>query len=123
MVEIFAEQWDGIAITYPRDGDSPAELTSDTSRLQGCGAWSNMAWFRLKWDNHAQLFPTAAKELVPIVTAAAVWGGGGGKHWNGTTICCGCDNQVVAAAINSKSCRENYIRHMLQCLFIIEAQF
>ena len=114
---VFAEQWNGIAIASPRDGDPPVELASDASGSWGCGAWSRTVWFQLRWDNHAQLFPIAVKELIPTVIAAAVWG----EHWKGRTVCCRCDNQAVVAAINSRSCRESHIMHMLRCLFFIEA--
>ena len=55
----------------------------------------------------------AAKELFPIVVAAATWG----SSWRGQVVCCHCDNQAVVAALNGGYCREKLMAHLLQCLF------
>ncbi len=60
-------------------------LTSDASGSWGCGAWQNSNWFQLKWDEHSVQLHIAAKELIPIIIAAIVWG----KNWKGcrVTVC------------------------------------
>ena len=60
----------------------------------------------------------AAKELLPIVIAAAIWG----KAWKACTVQCNCDNAAVVGLINSGSCKEKWLSHLLRCLFFIEAR-
>ena len=61
----------------------------------------------------------AAKELLPILVVAAVWG----RHWVGYTVLCNCDNEAVVAILRSGSARDDRLSHMLRCLFFIEAKF
>ena len=42
----------------------------------------------------------AAKELLPIIVATAIWG----PSWRGSTVLCHCDNEVVVAAVKSGYC-------------------
>ena len=60
-----------------------------------------------------------AKELLPIVIAAAIWG----KAWRGCTVLCICDNAVVVALINAGYCKHQTAMHLLRCLFFIAAHF
>ena len=60
-----------------------------------------------------------AKELLPIMVAAAVWG----RYWAGCTVWCMCDNEAVVSVIRTGSCKEGHMAHMLRCLFILEARF
>ena len=39
----------------------------------------------------------AAKELLPIIVATAIWG----PSWRGATVLCHCDNEAVVAAVKS----------------------
>ena len=57
------------------------------------------------------------KELLPILMAALAWG----RAWCGQKVLCHCDNQVVVAAIQSRSSAQPQIMHLLRCLFFIEA--
>ena len=57
------------------------------------------------------------KELIPILIAALIWG----RSWSGQKVLCHCDNQVVVAAIRSRSSAQTQIMHLLRCLFFIEA--
>ena len=116
---VFTDRWNGITIATLNDNEPSVRLTSDASGSWGCGAWSGSAWLQLKWNNQAQQFPIAVKELIPIIIATGVWG----EHWKGRAVCCRCDNQAVVAALNARSCRESHIMHMLRCLFFIEAHF
>ena len=60
----------------------------------------------------------AAKELLPIVAAAAVWGAG----WRGQRIQFNCDNMAVVSVLSSGYCKERFMAHMLRCLFFLEAR-
>ena len=59
-----------------------------------------------------------AKELLPIVVAAAVWG----SEWAGKTVRARCDNQSVVAIVNSGTCREVEAMHLRRCLAFLEAR-
>ena len=61
----------------------------------------------------------AAKELVPIVISSAVWG----SSWHGKSILFLSDNQAVVTCLYSRSSRDQFIVHLLRCLFFFEAQF
>ena len=61
----------------------------------------------------------APKELLPIVLAASTWG----HLWRGKTILCHLDNEAVASVINSGSCKEPHLAHVIRYLFFIEAKF
>ena len=116
---VFAERWNGTAISTLEQENPHSQLTSDASGKWGCGSWSGTSWFQLKWDSISQDFTICVKELIPIVVATVIWG----ERWRGRRVLCRCDNQAVVAALNSRSCRENHIMHMLRCLFFFEAQF
>ena len=45
----------------------------------------------------------AAKELVPVVLAAATWG----HTWRGLNLHCSCDNEVVVIVINKGSAKDS----------------
>ena len=60
----------------------------------------------------------AAKEFVPIIIAAHVWG----KEWGGHQVIAQCDNMAVVAVINSIYAKDPTLSHMLRCLFFIETQ-
>ncbi len=55
----------------------------------------------------------AAKELVPIVVAAALWG----AQWAGRHICFHSDNDAVVSIIQRRSAKHLLITHLLRCLF------
>ena len=61
----------------------------------------------------------APKELLPIILAAGTWG----HLWAGKTILCHSDNEAVVNVINTGSCKEPHLAHMMRCLFFIEAKF
>ena len=75
------------AINKARPG---AVLTSDASGSWGCRAWCGSHWFQVEWKGLGTTadYGITAKELLPIVVAAAVWG----REWQGTTILARCDN-------------------------------
>lgn len=98
------------------------EIWSDASGSWGCGAWWNVEWFQIEWKDWPAFAGAsiAAKELLPIIVAAAVWG----PHWGGgSVVLCHCDNEGVVAALKGGYCKDPTLAHMLRCLFFLEAKF
>ena len=96
-------------------------LTSDASGAWGRGGYWGDKWIQLAWED-TQRSPSiniTVKELVPIVTAAAVWG----REWQGKVLGCRCDNQAVVAVLHSHTSKEPDIMHLLHCSFFFEARF
>ena len=63
-----------------RAGNPDVEIWSDASGSWGCGALWHQRWLQLKWEGLPIVSEsTAAKELFPVVVAAAVWG----REWRG----------------------------------------
>ena len=60
------------------------EIWSDASGSWGCGAWWNVDWFQIEWKDWPAFANAciAAKELLLIIVAAAVWG----PHWEGSSV-------------------------------------
>ena len=61
----------------------------------------------------------SAKELVPIVIAAVVWGEG----WRGKNIRVWCDNIAAVSTINKGSSTNRDVMHLARCLAFIKAKF
>ena len=95
------------------------ELTSDASGSWGCGAWHQNSWFQLQWDVRSSGLSIAEKELIPIVLAAATWGGA----WQGRQVLCHCDNQVVVAGLRSRTSKHKGVMQLLRCFVFVEAHF
>lgn len=67
---------------------------------------------------HISRPPIAVKELIPIILTLATWGGA----WTNMQVVCRCDNQVVVAALRSRTSRQRHIMHLLRCLTFLEAR-
>ena len=88
-------------------------VTSDASGSFGCGAFSlENGWFQLEWPESWNRVHIVAKELVPIVIAAALWG----PHWHGSCIMFRTDNMAVVEVLRSHSARDPLLMHLLRCL-------
>ena len=61
----------------------------------------------------------AAKELVPIITASAVWGPG----WHGEHVHFHSDNEAVVTIIQRRHARHPLLTNLLRCLFFYAALF
>ena len=108
----FVREWNGISNIAPTE---PTHLIySDASGSWGCGAYWLNHWFQIEWESSWHI---AAKELVPIVVAAAIWG----RHWRGSRICCYCDNSAVVFAINKGSAQDPQLMRLLCSLFFFSA--
>lgn len=116
--KVFAAHWNGASLII-HSQSKEATITSDASGSWGCGAFSGSKWFQLKWDSKTQLWHIAAKELIPIIIAAVIWG----NQWKGSRVLARCDNEAVVAVINKRYCQDKHLMQMLRCLFFIEARF
>ena len=115
----FAGSWNGVSMIR-REGPD-VDIWSDASGSWGSGALWGGKWFQVPWGEWPAFREAsiAAKELLPIIVAAAVWG----AAWVGSTVCCHCDNQSVVASVRGGYCKDASMVHMLRCLFFLEAKF
>ena len=71
---MFIVQWKRVSF-LPNPPDLPVvHLASDASGTWGCWAWHGRSWFQVQWDTQSQSLSIAAKELLPIILACAMWG-------------------------------------------------
>ena len=61
----------------------------------------------------------AAKELVPVVVAAAVWG----HQWERRCVCFKSDNSAVVSVLQHRSAHDPLLSHLLRCLAFYAALF
>ena len=114
----FGRSWNGSSLWPP----NPPSFScyTDASGNWGCGAILStppQLWFQLRWPDSWLRNNIAAKEMVPIVVAAAIWG----HHWSGKKVLFRSDNSATVAAVQSGSARDPSLRHLLRCLFFIAA--
>ena len=76
-------------------------------------------WFQLEWPDAWAPEHIAAKEMVPVVIAAALWG----RSWFHKKVNFLSDNSQVVAAIGSGTSRHKTVAHLTRCLFFIAASF
>ena len=95
------------------------QVISDASGTWGCGAIWKGEWLQYQWETTWQHLSIAAKELVPIVMAAALWG----HKWQGMVVQFVSDNKAVVAVSNSGYARDGVLMHLLRCLLFIAASF
>ena len=109
----FVTEWNGISIVKRHSPD--AEFFTDASESGGCAALWEGQWFQLKWLSVPSFLAasSAPKVLLPIVLAAGTWG----HHWAGKTILCHSDNEAVVSVINTGSCNEQHLSHVMKYLF------
>ena len=69
----FLPMWNGRSILPLQQ--AAHSFWSDASGSWGCGAVShNLHWFQVQWPQAWQQCHIAAKELIPVVVALAIWG-------------------------------------------------
>lgn len=77
----FLPHWNGKSILRPPDLQHI--ITADASGSWGCGAvGSHGYWFQCQWPQSRRELHIAAKELVPVVMAIALWG----AQWQASTV-------------------------------------
>lgn len=114
-------QWSGVTIWPP--ALPTASRISDASDTWGCEAYQSElqspVWFQLQrpagWENEH----ISAKEMVPVVVAAALWG----QSWTHSQVVFRSDNSQVVAAINSGTSCNRIAAHLTRCLCFITASY
>ena len=69
-------------------------IYSDASGSWGCGWHLDFRWFQFKWPDHLRALPIAAKELIPVVMAAATFG----HQWKGHLVQLSVDNLAISTS-------------------------
>ena len=92
-------------------------LISDASGCWGLGVIHGNLWFQVQWPPHWYDHCIAAKELITIVMAVALWG----PYWAGKRVVGLCDNSAVVAAVNKGSARDPSLSHLLRTLAFLVA--
>ena len=79
------------------------------------GVFWQSHWFQQPWESQEALTSQciATKEMLPILLSCAIWG----KHWHGKHIQFQSGNEAVITALDTKSCKDTSLIHMLHCLF------
>ena len=113
------QHWNGRSF-FP----SPAptcHVYSDASGSYGCGALTHERnlWLQLRWPDTWSTIGIAAKELVPIIIAAAVWG----PFWCGEHVLFHSDNEAVVTIIQRRHARHPLLTNLLRCLFLYASFF
>ena len=112
----------GVAMMREGNGrDQGVEIWSDASGSWGCGAFWGAEWFQVPWCEWPDFGEAsiAAKELLPIIVAVAVWG----PVWRGQCVVCHCDNQSVVDVVRGGYGKHSRLALMLCCLFFLEAKY
>ena len=113
------QYWNGVSFS---PSPSPTcHIYSDASGSFGCGAIQPIigSWFQLQWPAAWDATGIAAKELVPIVVSALLWG----CDWAGQHVCFHTDNEAVVAIIQKLSAKYPLLIQLLRCLFFYSSIF
>ena len=95
-------------------------LWSDASGSWGCKALSHtLDWFQLQWPDTWNQHYIAAKEMVIIVVAVAVWG----QEWSSSTVLAFSDNMAVVSAITAGLAWDPLLMYLLRCLHFFSAHY
>ena len=92
----------------------PPDITvySDASDSWGSRALRQLKWSNLPWSGQLQTCSIAAKGLVPVVIAVALYG----SQWSGRIVTFRVDNTAVVEVFNGTSCRVSYFMHLVYLL-------
>ncbi len=111
--------WKGVSMLRNPDVARPSvALVSDASGSWGCGTYWGARWFQLPWAGQMHQWHITAKELVPIVIAAALWG----PEWRGQTVMAWCDNAAVVTIVTKGQSRDKEAMHLTRCLAFMLAE-
>ena len=114
---LFLPCWNGTSFLYPGITATPnITVYSDASGSWGYGAWCEpeMHWFQGAWPPWWQDRSITAKELLPIVLAAAVWG----PQWRGRAIRYRCDNAAIVHVLHTSRSTEPLVMQLLRGLHL-----
>lgn len=96
-----------------------AVLFSDASGHWGCGAIWDSHWIQCQWSGTWEDQSIAAKELLPIVLAVAIWG----ESWSGKQVLARCDNMAAVEVLRSRTSKNTIMMHLLRCLHFLTAMY
>ena len=117
---LFAPGWNGTGLLFPALQAMPQVIVwSDASGSWGFGACTSQAWFHGCWPESWAQVNITAKELLPIVLVAALWG----PQWAGKAIEFQYDNQAVVGCIASWCSREPLVMHLVRGVALLTMQF
>ena len=114
-------RWNGLSLlrhTHPL-ASVAYHVQTNASGTWGCGCCLVNQWFQYAWSTEWSAVGIMAKELVPIVIGAAVWG----PLLSRKRIELQCDNQGLVSAINKRSAKDPIVMHLLHCLWFFTALF
>ena len=107
------DSWNGVLLLKSHIQHPPdIHIFTDASGSWGCGATWDKGWFQSPWSSEWANINVAAKELVPIVLATALWG----KQWQAKHIQFHSDNMAVVHILKTNSSKDATIMHLLRCL-------
>ena len=111
--------WNGLSF-FPPSAPS-CHVYSDGSGSFGCGTFLSNSdlWFQLQWPPPWDNTGISAKELVPIIVAAALWG----HLWLGKHVCFYSDNEAVVTTIQRRSAKHPLLTQLMRCLFFYASVF
>ena len=113
----FLQDWNGTSF-FPLHQPPQLHIYSDAAGTCGCGGVArSFGWFQMMWPVSWNEVGITAKELAPVVIAAALWG----VHWSGKLICFHSDNMGVIALLNKLSSKVPIQMHLIHCLLFYAA--
>ena len=110
----YIEAWNGTGL-FPRLPDGPS-ITADASGSWGAGAFISLdhAWFQIQWPDSWSATNIAAKELLPIVVALAIWG----HRCAATRVTLYSDNYAVVQCLETRSAKDPNLAHFTPLPFL-----
>ena len=118
----FVAEWNGVGFFPLSEKSASLQVFSDASGSWGCGAFTETTptlYFQFHWSSSWASAHIAAKELLPVVAGAALWG----KQWENKLIVFRSDNSAAVEVLNNRSAADPTLTYLLQCLFFFEAYF
>lgn len=114
----FLPRWNGRSLL--RQPHPSHTIPSDASGSWGCGAFLNTGLcFQLAWPDSWTYYHIAAKEMVPVVIAIALWG----RLLSSHTVLLQSDNMTVVVTLTSGSAKDPHLMHPARCLHFFLAEF
>ena len=106
----YIEAWNEAGL-FHRLPDGPS-ITADASGSWGAGAFISLdhAWFQIQWPDSWSATNIAAKELLPIVVALAIWG----HRCAVTRVTLYSDNYAVVQCLETRSAKDPNLAHLLR---------
>ena len=116
---LFLERWNGRSMreVHNPQWDPDIVFSSDASGSWGCGAVWNHNWLQCPWNGVWSDKSIAAKELVPVVLACAIWG----RQWQHKKVLVLCVNMAVVHIVNDFKCKDKILSHLLRPLYFFLA--